>query len=102
MPCDSNTTQTVSLAKAIPAVMADALKAAGWTLTQNTPTEIQAYNNGSSMIWTAGKGMTINGSAGVESSIIRAYSKAAVSWAAQRAGWQVSSTDGNKMTLTRR
>ena len=39
----------------------------------------------------------------IRGEVVREYSKAAVSWAAKRAGWTVTAgTEANKLTLTRR
>jgi methenyltetrahydromethanopterin cyclohydrolase len=107
MPCDSITTQTVALAKAQPAILAEALKAAGWQVSVNEPAKVCASNTaGESVTWLAGSGLAITAAPSqtkrVEAAVIQAYSKAAVSWAAARAGWQVASSQGNKLTLTRR
>lgn len=106
MPCDSITTQTISggLSKAVVPVLLEALKALGWTVTASDTASITASKGLQKITWAAGTGVTV--SAGnpqaVYSEIVRAYSKAAVSWAAQRAGWTVKATGENKMTITRR
>lgn len=104
MPCDSITTQTVNLAKALPDVLRRALEAAGWTIREYSAQTIDAYRSitGESMTWTAGQGMTVRGNAKTAGIISQAYSRAAVTWAAQRAGWTVSKTDGNKINMERR
>ena len=109
MPCDSITTQTISaaLSKALPSVLADALQADGWTITEKTAACIYARNGIDRMTWTAGVGFTISSSAEargreVVASIVRAYSRQAVTWAAQRAGWTVQRTGDNTLTVNRR
>ncbi len=107
MPCDSVTTQSVSLAKAQPVVLSEALKSAGWSISAGNAAEISAVSAVGRVTWQAGKGFTFTGmneaqAKQSESAIVQAYSRAAVSWAATRAGWQVASTQGNKITLTRR
>ena len=107
MPCDSITTQSISLAKANHAILAEALKAAGWNIFAQSAAEISASSSAGCVVWQAGKGFTFTAMNSAqakqsEQGIVQAYSRAAVSWAAQRAGWQVASTDQNKMTLTRR
>ena len=46
MPCDTVTTQSTNLAKAIPTILMDALKAAGWNIAMRSYVEgkrIDAY-----------------------------------------------------------
>src|SRR5262245_36904608 len=108
MPCNTITTQTVSakLAKALPAVLKTAMQAAGIIVERETAGEIQARGRyGESLTWRAGAGLTIvsrsANNAEIESKLVRAYSTAAVSWAATRAGWRVTATVDNKLTLQR-
>ncbi len=85
MPCDSITTQSVALAKAIPSILMEALKTQGWNITQSTNTQISAYQSGASLTWTAGKGVSIRGTGYAQkqiTSLTKTYSKEAVTWAA--------------------
>ena len=114
MPCDSITTQTISaaLSKALPNLLADALQAHGWTLTGQqvnaaTVVALTARRGGARLTWTAGKGLSlVTGSTAqaeaLQGEITRAYSRQAVSWAAQRAGWTVKRTGDNTLTVNRR
>jgi len=104
MPCDTITTQAVVLTKARSDILWAGLVEAGWTITTATKDSVLAYKQGTSVVWTAGKGLQITGAqTGVQAEIVQAYSKAAVSWAAQRAGWHVQSgANQNQLNLTRR
>ncbi len=104
MPCDTQSIQSVNLAKAIPAILEDALKALGWNITESTATGIAAYKAGTYLSWVAGKGLDVAGYDPQEAvmAVTKAYSKQAVSWAAKRAGWNVQQTAGDKLTVTRR
>ena len=107
MPCDTVTTQSTNLAKAIPTILMDALKAAGWNIAMRSYVEgkrIDAYKGGATLTWIAGKGLEVRSynSQPLIAEVTKEYSKQAVSWAAQRAGWQVQQTADNKLTVTRR
>ncbi|OHB65744.1 MAG: hypothetical protein A2Y76_01575 [Planctomycetes bacterium RBG_13_60_9] len=96
--------QSINLAKAVPTILEDALKAAGWNITESTATGIAAYKAGIYLGWVAGKGLNVTGYYPQETvtAITKAYSKQAVTWAAKRAGWTVQQTAGDKLTVTRR
>lgn len=106
MPCDSVTTQFTNLANAIPAVLAEALKAIGWEDIQITPTRINAYRpTGAALEWNKGAGLRITATNPErhQRELTQAYAKAAVSYAAQRAGWTVTAgKTANTLTLNRR
>ncbi len=107
MPCNSITTQSVALAKAMPSILMDALKAEGWAPNQENDKHIVAWKGSSYLNWTAGQGVTIRGlsrerNQQAVTAVTKAYSVQAVTWAAQRAGWQVKQTGANKLTVSRR
>lgn len=110
MPCDSITTQTISLAKAQPEVLRKALESIGWRIATATTGRIEATSPDwiIRVTWTAGQGMTFRGSTQDQqtkaaAAITQAYSRAAITWAAQRAGWTVKQgTEPNKMRLEKR
>ncbi len=107
MPCNTVTTQTIALAKALPTILMDALKSAGWDIPMRSYVEgkrIDAYKGGATLTWIAGKGLEVRSSnpQPLIAEVTKAYSKQAVTWAAQRAGWQVQQTADNKLTVTRR
>jgi hypothetical protein len=69
--------------------------------------EIIAYKAGATVFWQAGKGLEVRTSAQETGqttiqAVTRAYSKAAVSWAASRAGWTVKQNADNTLTVNRR
>ena len=106
MPCDTITTQSIKLAKAMPELVKQTLEDMDWKIRANSTTRIVANNlSGESIIWEANKGITVtSGNAeNVVKEISKAYSKRAVTWAAQRAGWQVTNTnDNNILNIIRR
>jgi hypothetical protein len=105
MPCDSITTQSVKLSNAMPNILTDALTILGWTIQLENKSIIKASKNYNTFEWTKGKGIQISGMGKNESelnAITKQYSKRAVSWAAQRAGWNVQSTGENTLTVNRR
>jgi len=104
MPCDTVTTQSIKLANAMPELVKQAMEDMNWKITSNITTRIVANRFGESIIWEANKGITIRGSntERLVTEISKAYSKRAVTWAAQRAGWQVTSTNNNTLNVTRR
>ena len=104
MPCDTITTQSIKLAKAMPELVKKALEESGWIISDENKQRIIARKAYDSLIWQAGKGISItsNNSEQQLSEISQAYSKTAVTWAAKRAGWSVSNQETNKLTLTRR
>ena len=109
MPCDSITTQTVSqnLKNGIGSLVAEAIKAAGYTVDTQTADTISAYSGGRRVTWTKGIGLSVSsgstiGNYNLVRDITRRYSAAAVSWAASRAGWTAKQTGDNTITLNRR
>lgn len=106
MPCNSISTQTLSagLAKANHEVLAAALSAAGWTVTESGAQFVQARQGGAVATWRVGVGLEVSAAGGVadKAAIIKqAYSRQAVTWAATRAGWRVGAWAENKATITR-
>ncbi len=107
MPCDSITTQSVALTKAMPDLVAEAMKALGWRINVQSKTQIEAYTSSSYVTWRPGQGIIVRGynQADQQSQITaltKAYSVKAATWAAQRAGWEVKQTAPDKLTVTRR
>lgn len=109
MPCNSITTQSIKLANAIPEILKKALQDIGWTInvSSNVNNEIRATKSNDYLTWTKNKGITISGMNRQRqetylSEISQAYSKQAVSWAAQRAGWQVTNVNQNSLNVVRR
>ncbi len=107
MPCNTITTQSIALAKAIPTILLNALEAAGWNIPLRSKTDgksITAYKGGATLTWTAGSGLSVRSSTPqpLIAEITKAYSAQAVTWAAKRAGWQVQQTASDKLTVTRR
>lgn len=105
MPCDTITTQSVSLAQGMPGIVEHALRSLGWNISESTKTRITAWGFGN-LTWTAGKGLTIRGDPGLVpkqlKAVTKAYSVQAVTWAAKRAGWSVQQTAEDKLTVSRR
>ncbi len=104
MPCDTITTQSINLAKADVSILADALEAERWIITGKTKTTITAYRGNTGLVWRQGQGLELSGydNAAEIVGVTKAYSKGAVSWASQRAGWQVKQTGANTLAVTRR
>jgi hypothetical protein len=108
MPCDSITTQSVNLQNAMPSLVESALTTLGWNITSTVGTAselITARKDSYTFIWSKGEGITIKGMRTNENmlkDITREYSKQAVTWASQRAGWQVTTTGGDTLTVSRR
>jgi len=105
MPCDSVTTQSINLANALPDILREAMESIGLYIDRETPTEIIASNYAKRVIWTKGQGIEVKAARtkGVIKDLTKAYSSRAVSWAAQRAGWQVAQTGNpDQLTVTRR
>lgn len=104
MPCDTITRQSVALANAVPAIVVEALKALEWNIVTSTETQISASLGGSSLTWTAGKGLAVRGRLAQQQirAMTKMYSVRAVHWAAQRAGWTVQQTAADKLTVSRR
>jgi hypothetical protein len=103
MPCDSITTQTIKLAKAMPEIIEAALKDLDYTVTSNIKTRIIAKQYNSEVVWEAGKGISITGRNNEQhlNEITQTYSKQAVTWAAKRAGWSVTNINNNTLTVRR-
>jgi hypothetical protein len=104
MPCDTITTQSVNLANALPDLLRSALEADGWILEPSKQGTIVAHSAGTGLIWTAGKGLELRGNRNAAEirQITKAYSRKAVSWAAQRAGWSVKQTTDDTLSVSRR
>jgi hypothetical protein len=104
MPCDTITTQSINLSRALPPVLLQALESDGWTIDEKTETKINAHKGNASLTWTAGRGLSVQHSSPQQylDSITRAYSAKAVSWAAQRAGWTVKQNADQTITVNRR
>ncbi len=105
IPCDSITTQSVALKNAVPEIIEKALVACGWDVERTKGGKVDAVQRGYYLNWEQGQGFTIRGMNNTEQAIAgitREYSKQAVSWAASRAGWQVTDTSANQLTVTRR
>jgi hypothetical protein len=108
MPCDSITTQSINLANADRMLLTEALIDMGCTILDSNTTCIYATNNrGGRITWTNGEGLAVSAGSSIRSSeiiqtVTQAYSKTAISWAAQRAGWTMKSTGPNTLTLQRR
>lgn len=104
MPCDSITTQSIDLAKALPGLLAEALEANGWEIQTNTGQTISAYKFGARLNWVSGKGLEVQARVPSETvqEVTKAYSAQAVKWAAQRAGWTVKQTAQDQLTINRR
>lgn len=105
MPCDTITTQSIKLTKAMPELVKQAMEDLNWKIRANSNTRIiVAHHYGNSIMWEAGKGITVTGSntENMINKISQAYSKRAVSWAAQRAGWQVTNNNDNTLNIVRR
>jgi len=110
VPCDAITTQSVNLANADPGILADGLTADGWTVTSVQADTLVARKTmdyyDTRLTWRKGKGLELDGQPNRQdrtfSEIAKAYSVQAVSWAAQRAGWQVTRTGQDTLSVTRR
>lgn len=103
MPCDSITTQSVALKNAVPSILRKSLAACGWELIESTSADMVAARGNVRLEWTQGVGFTMTGyNESAIARITREYSNQAVSWAASRAGWQVSDRSANQLTVTRR
>ena len=107
MPCDSITTQSINLANAIKSVLTEALHQDGWTIEDQNATNIWASKDWQNLIWTKATGLRISGvstirAQGIVEEVTQAYSRHAVTWAAQRAGWTARETSPNTLTVERR
>ena len=105
MPCDSITTQSINLSNADHSVLLDALNADNWNIRRQSSDEIVAYKRGQTLTWNKGTGIEVKSMSNADKAILdvtKAYSKQAVSWASQRAGWKVKSINDNQFQVTRR
>lgn len=104
MPCNTVTTQSIALAKAIPSLLQEALKSLNWKVNSFTETQITAVHGPDSLTWVKGKGLAVKSqdSTILFEQIPQAYSKQVISWAAKRAGWQVTQTQENSFKVTSR
>jgi hypothetical protein len=106
MPCNTITTQSVALAKAMPEIIQHAMKALGWNvLNQHQDNYLQARNESNLITWTPGKGINVQGYSNTQENIkalTKEYSKQAVTWAARHAGWNVKQTRQDTLTVSRR
>lgn len=106
-PCDSVTTQSIKLANAMPDLLKDSLINIGWEIELFNKSIIIATRGNKRMTWKVNEGLTMDGSNektanNIINEIVQAYSKTAVSWAAQRAGWQVTNQTENTLNIIRR
>jgi|GEM_PF-3062116 len=106
MPCDSVTTQSINLANADRTLLTETLLSLGFTVEtrMSTSSKIFARQGRASIVWEKGKGLevtTANGQLTIVD-VTQAYSKTAVTWAAQRAGWKSTTTGANTLSVTRR
>lgn len=108
MPCNTVTTQSVALAKAIPSLVEEAMKSLGWKIIERKDASLTATHERSKVGWIQGKGVYAWGDVSVAQNqeeikkLTKAYSKAAVTWAAQRAGWTVKQTGPDTLEVIRR
>lgn len=109
MPCNTITTQSIKLANAMPEILKKALQESGWILgiCSEVNKKVTATKGNDYLVWEYGKGFTIQGMNRQRqetslSEISQAYSKQAVTWAAQRAGWQVTNVNQNTLNIVRR
>jgi hypothetical protein len=88
----------------MPDLVAKALIATGWQITEQGQNRIVALKRSDSITWEKGKGLVLNGRDSQRhiTSLTKRYSKEAVTWAASRAGWQVKTTGTDTMQLQRR
>lgn len=108
MPCNSITTQSVNLKNAFSDLVVEAMTASRWVVYLATTTQVKGWIGASQVTWVKGQGLSIRGYQGqvqnqkTLNEITKAYSVAAVTWAAKRAGWQVQQTAADKLTVSRR
>lgn len=103
MPCNTRTKQLLSekLSNALPSVLADALTAEGYAIHERLPGSIRATMGSAYVTWTKGTGLTIQSRNPAQDlqTVTQAYSRAAVTYAAQRAGWTVQTNSPTSITL---
>lgn len=104
MPCNTITTQSTNLAKALPILVKKTLETLGWKIQISSTVVITARKGYDTLKWYKDKGLEITtpNATKIITNITKEYSKQAVTWAASRAGWKVSNTGSNKLTATRR
>jgi hypothetical protein len=91
----------------MPDLLKSALENIGWEIELYTNLVIIAYRGSNKLTWKASEGLTMDGSnekyaTNKINEIVQAYSKTAVTWAAQRAGWQVTNQTENTLNVIRR
>jgi hypothetical protein len=109
MPCNTITSQTLSvgLQKAIPALLLKAIEEVVGDKAREANGTLRVRTlKGNEITWSSASGLTITGRDQRQIEVVgkdirMAYSKQAVSWAAQRAGWKVASTGDNTIRVTR-
>jgi hypothetical protein len=109
MPCNTITVQAVGgLENALPDLVKAAFGAVFWSVREYAEGRLQAGNGAVGATWVRGRGLEVSarsqdGADKAKSNILTAYSKAAVSWAAKRAGWRVAPVVGsvNRLVVQR-
>lgn len=102
MPCDTITTQQIDLKNADPVILAEALESLGLKAVIQGD-GLHASNGTTDFTWTKGLGGEIRGRATYSEAVLKqTYARTAVTWAAKRAGWNVSQTANNKLQIVRR
>lgn len=108
MPCNTRNTSEIDLSKASPDILRAALLKLGYNLYTDTRTDIRASKAGIAFNWTAGQPGRVYGSNSQDvidnngKEIKRAYSAAAVEYAAKRNGWTLKQTAPNQYQAIRR
>jgi hypothetical protein len=111
MPCYTVSESKIDLAKANPDILREALKAEGYTLQAtggvdtlagyNVRTDVNVYwRKGAGTTLTTTRAQDVTDKAGA--TLTRAYSAAAVDYAARRNGWTVKQTQDGKYQIIRR
>ena len=109
MPCDTVTTQTLSggLKQAYSEVLRTALTNMGYSVQVQADGSIRATGR-TTITWAAGIGIQAQARTSSDTllkstiaQVTKEYGKAAVTWAAQRAGWKVQQTGANMLQVTR-
>jgi len=104
MPCNTITTNSINLSRANSDLLTDALKAEKWYIVDSDQNLINAYRGNAVLSWQSGNGLTVraSNSQSIIEQTTQAYSKQAITWASNRAGWSVKSTGRNTLTVQRR
>jgi hypothetical protein len=91
---------SIGLENAMPVVLAQALKDAGFNLYEEGDSRIRGVDGYSSVVWNKGKGLVITAQnvTATKAVIMQAYSRASVSWASQRAGFKQTSAWRQEVT----